>query len=530
MKNIVILYAGSKMNYAFDKIFNGKSAFERALFWAKKSGNKILVLSCPENHNNIEEIYSNLEREKFLTTGEFETIEKTQWSNLELTRTISDACKKNNADFALFSWADLPFLNQKLTDELVKMHADYMAEYTFADGFPYGITPEVIDGGCANILASLCESVQKSIGEKLASRDGLFTIMKGDINSFEIETLVAEKDYRLLRLQFECSSKINFLACKKLFEKIGGDENKIDEAYGLCDVAENCAEVIKTVPAFYNIQISSKYNHRSVYNPVFKCEKFLEKMQSSGDMNFDSFKELIKKISDFSDKAVVSLSCWGEPLLNPRFQSFAKEVLTHENLTLLIESDGLCVSEEMAKNLAEFSGRIDWILLIDSMDKNQYSKIHNCQPEDFDKAVSAVMILEKYFPHHVFPQMTRMKMNENNLESFFRFWKEASSPSQGELIIQKYDRFCGELSDEKSADLSPLVRNACWHLRRDFVVLSDGSVPLCRDLSFGEIVGNAFTEDLSSVWARVDAYLQEHLDKKYSEKCRMCDEYYTFNF
>ncbi|WP_191017034.1 spiro-SPASM protein [Treponema zioleckii] len=530
MKNIVILYAGSKMNYAFDKIFNEKSAFERALLWAKNSGEKIIVFTCSENHNYIEEIRSKLTEENFLNSNNFEIIEKNQWTNLDLSKTISESCKKNNADFALFAWADLPFLNQKLTDELVKMHVDYMAEYTFADGFPYGITPEVIDGGCANILASLSESVQKNVGEKLASRDGLFAIMKGDINSFEIETLVAEKDYRLLRFEFECSSKINFVACKNLFEKIGGDEAKIGEPYELCDIAESSLEIQKTIPAFYNIQISSKYNHKSIYNPIYKIEKYSEMLKSAGDMDFESFKALVKKINDFSQKAVVSLSCWGEPLLNPKFLDFAKEVLNYENLTLLVETDGICLTEEIAKNLADFNGRIDWIILLDSMDKNQYSQIHNCSTEDFDKAVASVMILEKYFPHHVYPQMTRMKMNENNLESFFRFWKEPSSPSQGELIIQKYDKFCAELSDEKSADLSPLVRNACWHLRRDFVVLADGSVPLCRDLSFGEILGNAFKEELPLVWAKIDSFLQEHLNKNYSEKCRMCDEYYTFNF
>ena len=92
-----------------------------------------------------------------------------------------------------------------------------------------------------------------------------------------------------------------------------------------------------------------------------------------------------------------------------------------------------------------------------------------------------------------------MNANEEQLESFYRFWKEKTSPSGGQFVILKYDSCAGLLSDEKPADLSPLERNVCWHLRRDMNILSDGSVPLCRS-RISEIAGNAIEEPFEKIW------------------------------
>ena len=96
-------------------------------------------------------------------------------------------------------------------------------------------------------------------------------------------------------------------------------------------------------------------------------------------------------------------------------------------------------------------------------------------------------------------------------------------------MILKYDSCAGLLSDEKPADLSPLERNVCWHLRRDMNILSDGSVPLCRS-RISEIAGNAIGEPFEKIWDSVQKEVLNHMNKNYCEKCRACDEYYTFNF
>jgi spiro-SPASM protein len=109
-----------------------------------------------------------------------------------------------------------------------------------------------------------------------------------------------------------------------------------------------------------------------------------------------------------------------------------------------------------------------------------------------------------------------MNENEDQLEAFYRTFKE-----RGNLIIQKYDWFCGKLPDRRPADLSPLDRNHCWHLLRDMVILVDGSVPVCRECVLDGILGNVFTDGIDVAWKR---------GGKTIELCKECDEYYTFNF
>ncbi len=513
MKNIVVLYAGSVTEFAFDKCFAGKSAFDLSLEWASRHGDKTYVLCGDSCFAQISSCGAGAE-----------LVKKSQWTNEAVACEISALCGKNSSDFAIFSWADTPFLNDKVTDELVFEHTEYEAEYSFADGFPYGIAPEIISAGTAGIVAALAKDSQKEIGAKSASRDGIFSVMKGDINSFEIETLISDKDYRMLRLEFECSSKINFLACKNLFEKVSDRFFGID-AYRLCDEAEKSVPVIKTVPAFYNIQITPRYNHQICYNPKSPV------ISESGEMNLSEFRKLVSKISLFSDKAVISLSCFGEPLLHSDFSSFVNEILSYDNLSVLVETDGILANEKTIGgiDIQKASGKIDWIILLDAMDSALYSELHSCPESDFSLAVNSVPFLEARFPGHVWPQFVRMKKNEPSLESFYRFWKEKENPSHGKLIIQKYDSFAGLLLDEKSADLAPLKRNPCWHLRRDMTILCDGTVPICRD-QFGAKLGNVFAEELDEIWKRNDLNLENHLCGNYSDKCKACDEYYTFIF
>ena len=119
---------------------------------------------------------------------------------------------------------------------------------------------------------------------------------------------------------------------------------------------------------------------------------------------------------------------------------------------------------------------------------------------------------------------------KSELESFFRFWRDKNSPSGGKVIIQKYNSYCGKLPDKKSADLSPLERNVCWHLKRDMIILFDGTVPLCRQRGFGNIQGNAFSEKICDIWNKRENMIRNHIDSNYGDLCGACDEFYTFNF
>ena len=527
MKNLVVLYGAELSLHAFEKSFGSQNAFQRVLDWAALFGEKIVLFV-----NDSSPVFSQISA-TVSQNPKVDFITHEVWSKSLFISEISSVLKKYGAANAIVSYADTPFLNKKLTEELLDMHTKYSAEYSFADGFPYGLVPEVIEAGTAAILSELSKDTLKSEGEKPLDREAIFSVMKGDINSFEIETLISDVDYRLLRFNFESSTKINALSCKNLFDAARRQKIDLEDPYALSDLASKTASVCQTIPAFYNIQISSKYAHKCSYSlssiGMNPCPKEF--------MPLSDIKKILARIRDFSENAVISLSAFGEPLLHPDFLEAALEVINQNDenhkISLLIETDGLLVTEEISQKIsAQASSKnaeVNWIVFIDSVEKSMYANIHGCGDSDFEKALASVPLLEKSFPHHVYPQFMRMKTNEAQLEAFYRFWKEKSSPSQGELIIQKYNSFCGILPDLKSADLSPVNRLPCWHLRRDMTILSDGTVPLCFQHPETPL-GNLLSGDIGKAWSSIMEMLARHINKNYTAECEACDESYTFNF
>jgi spiro-SPASM protein len=123
----------------------------------------------------------------------------------------------------------------------------------------------------------------------------------------------------------------------------------------------------------------------------------------------------------------------------------------------------------------------------------------------------------------------RKRGNEDEVEAFYRYWKARGA----NIIVQKYDSFAGALPDLATADLSPLERHPCWHVMRDFPVLVDGRMPLCReDLAAlgGLFLPNALNDGFADIWASRAPVYAEHCAADYPALCKKCDEWYTYNF
>ena len=74
-------------------------------------------------------------------------------------------------------------------------------------------------------------------------------------------------------------------------------------------------------------------------------------------MPLSDIKKILARIRDFSENAVISLSAFGEPLLHPDFLEAALEVINpndeNHKISLLIETDGLLVTEEISQKIYE---------------------------------------------------------------------------------------------------------------------------------------------------------------------------------
>ena len=156
MKPFVFLMAADLKPFADEKLFAGKSAREKAELWA----------SAVENSCGTDCIKNSLPL-------------------AELLKYMSEVLASRNADTAVFAFADCPFLNNKLTAELLDLHTKYKAEYTFADGYPYGLTPEIIDAGTLKILVQLAES-KADFAQAEVKPGTLFSLIKYCNISFEM--------------------------------------------------------------------------------------------------------------------------------------------------------------------------------------------------------------------------------------------------------------------------------------------------------------------------------------------------------
>lgn len=540
MKKIVFLYAGFTSSNPFARDFSGQSAFEKVLIWASDIDDRAatVVLTVPSMEKSVKEGISSV------GFSGVKTISNENWTIDVLLEKLAVETSTSGADVAVFAFADCPFLSKELTENLFESHVKYISEYTFQDGYPFGFAPEVIDKGTLNILSSMCKNqiAQGKIASKELSvtHDSIFNVMKADINSFDLEAVMSEKDYRLLRLDFSCDKKENFIASKKLYEK-ALDTKTLFTPKALSDLAEKAVEVQKTVPAFYSLQLTEKNASWPIYSPLTKEKNGVPQKT----MSLETFNALVNDIAKFSENAFVGLGGWGEPLLIENLSAYVATVLSYPGLSVLIETDGLCLTEKQVseiRNVVENvperkSGaeKIIWIVGIDAFSGKKYMELrqvevpcHNISP--FMKAVDSVSVLERNFPGCAYPQFTRMVENEDELEAFFRYWNEKTNPSCGKVIIQKYSTFCGLLPARKTADLSPLTRNPCWHLKRDMTILVDGKVPLCRERVFEDIQGNVFEDGIESVWNKITSFAEEHINGSFDQKCENCDEYYTFNF
>jgi spiro-SPASM protein len=527
MKTCVILYAGKVSTYALKNEFKGKTALDRSVEWAVnvEGAETLFILS------------SNPLECKVNSSVPIEFIIESSWNTGLLLHHIDACMQKGGFSTAVYAWADCPFLDHSYTKELLSVHNKYRCEYTFAEGFPYGLTPEIIDNGTVRILKNLCEKNK----EDDITRETIFDLLKTDINSFEIETYIAPFDLRSLRLHFHCGTKRNTVLCTRMFELLErGDEN----FEKLCT---NIA-VLKTLPSYYALQISLPCSSSCTYcpYPAFLKEAAGRITEKKLDrfMSKENFSAIISKISDFSGDAVISLSLWGEAMMHPQIEELIAVVLENKELSLVIETCSYEFTEEQIeriRSIVEKAGErengqksIYWIISVDANTESMYSALHN---DDFSlaKAVKNIELLKKYFNGAVYPQFMRLHENEEELEGFYRYWK---AHGNGELIIQKYDSFAGSLEDKKVADLSPVQRNPCWHLRNDIAVFKDGTVPLCRSVlpscscesNSSNIMGNIFADSLEKIWNKSTKELENHCKNDYGELCRKCDEYYTFNF
>jgi spiro-SPASM protein len=517
MNVLTVLYGASLAEEALEPVFAGKSALalaaERALGFPGAS----------------KSLFFGKEGETYpCLPGQVERVLRPRWTKKTLLEELDRAA--GGFDLIFYAWADCPFLDRDLAQAMAQRHREYAAEYSNADGWPYGFSPEILAPGLPRLLTALLADDDGPV-----SRDALFSIIQKDINAFDIETEISPVDLRGFRLSLCADSRRN-LRLLVDFAQAG-----LEGTSGAEKIIGAHPEFLRTLPAFFPIQVSVPCPQSCPLCPYPRVNGSFGPSGPSGHaggagdfMAVGDFTSLLDKIIAFAGDGVIDLSLWGELALHPEREALIGAVLERPELSLIVETAGLSWSvrdlENIARTAAEAAARkngqapLSWIVSLDAFSPQRYEQVRG---RGAAEAAECARLLAELFPSSVYVQAIRVKDAEDDIEQFYRYWKEKNL----NVIIQKYDSFCGTLDDLGTADLSPLRRNPCWHIMRDFPVLIDGTIPLCREDIEGKFkLGNALHDDLEAVWKRGEARYLEHAEKNYTGPCAVCDEYYTYNF
>ncbi len=513
MKTIACINAVACSPYTSLPLDTGISALDRVVeYTAGLPGlERVVVLTGAEAD-------AQLQQSDF--PNQWEVRRRSDWTAESLLDELHKVGREygGNDSVLVYYFIDAPFLDQGITRRMLAHHRRYFAEYTFADGFPDAMAPTVLNPDMPERLRGLVMPEDDP-----GSWDGLFTILRRDINAFEVETELSDEDYRQLRLHLRCDCRRNYLLCRGLYSQGGRDESSV------LRLIKERPQLLRTVPAYSSVQVVRVCAQQVIYDPfqLVSDSAFgpLNADDDASELSPERFGALLDQLSELCGDAVVEISHWGEAGLHSRLEALAAAAVERPSIRLLLRTGGVGWPSGRLERVAEVADNsVSLIVELDADDEDTYRRIRGRGFHEAQRFVEQALAL---FGERCHLQAVRMNLNEEHLETYYRRWKERTP----NVIIQKYDDCAGRLPARKVVDLSPLQRLPCWHLKRDVVVLIDGSVPMCKqDLDLKGRLGNAFEDGLEAVWNAGQEPYRLHLDAEYPALCRSCDEHYTFNF
>jgi spiro-SPASM protein len=430
------------------------------------------------------------------------------WTIHAVFSAIYAACREYEDIF--YWYIDAPLIDIEIAKQMLQIHNEEVADYTYGEGFPEGITPEVVR---VNILPKLMSLIEKE--ENPVRRNSIFEALSKEINSFDIETFFSPKDMRLERIQLFTSVKRTRL----MVDSVVGRKGFGCSFKEFADLVESEPSIKRTVPSYIEVEITNSTNIGKVYSPL----QFLTRPR--GMMSYDTFAQIFNKLLDFSESFYIAFSLLGEPLLHPNIKEFIELVVANSDVNLILETDGTLFTPDFSDYIHTLGVKnLSIIFEVDAIRDETYRKIRG---GDLSRVERNVRYLLEKGVDNVYVQMVRMDVNEDEMLEFFEVWDREAKGA----IIQKYNTYLNLLPVLSDADLGPLERGCCWHLLRDLVIFLDGKVPRCKqDINGKFLLGNVLEDTLSDIWKNGEAFWLDHCKKEYDEYCAICDEYFTFNF
>lgn len=461
------------------------------------------------NISNISQIYFSVPQDY---SGELSNLENTfvRKENQDV-QAWKEIFKSTNSDNLIKVYADSSFINEKIISEMLTVHIENLAEITYSENLPAGITCEIYS---KELIDSIPDSDQKMLS--------LDKVVKSNINQFDVELFYKNPDIRDKRLTFRASDKRS----NKVMQNIYAIENQFPAYEQLKTIIDSNPEILYVGPSYLEIELTGKSELETIYS----YKKLLT--ESRSDIDVLAYSKILKDMHEFELPYSICLGGSGDPLMHEKFYEILDLTLAEKVIkNIVIETDGFPIDENFIQYVEQKNdSRIKIIIEMNGYNQETYQEIHN--KDCFEKVEKNILKLKEVFNdndnENIYLQIMKINETEKFLDKYYDYWEPKKIP----IILQKQNTYLGLLEDKRYYDLSPLERTPCWHLQRDLFIFSNGNVSFCKQ----DINGKFMSESTSShsikkIWqSRKDLFLSNYNGKLSKEPdCLLCDEWYTFN-
>jgi spiro-SPASM protein len=416
---------------------------------------------------------------------------------------------ETEADHIVKIFCDSPFIDMDIIADMLNVHTKYLAEFTYSENLPSGYTCEIISKELINALPET--------GEKTLP---LGQVIKSNINKFDVELYYKEPDIRDKRLLFRSSNPRE----KRILENIYSKASKTPRYSEIKNIIDGNPDILYLWPSYAEIELTGRCD----LDCIFCYRKALK--SEHGDMETGLFKKILMDLSSAGLPYSLCFGGSGEPLMHKNLYEIL-DLSRNERFieNIVIETNGILAGDNYRNYLMTVKDkRIKTIFNINGMDTETYKTIH--KGDYFNNVFQNITSLKEAISgdESIYIQIMKINETETFLDKFYDFWEKYKVP----IILQKQNTFLGKIEDRSYSDLSPLERTPCWHLQRDFNILSDGTAMFCKQDVDGQFTrGNLNKESISEIFMNSKNSFLNDYRMKYAANpdCASCGEWYTFN-
>jgi radical SAM protein with 4Fe4S-binding SPASM domain len=239
--------------------------------------------------------------------------------------------------------------------------------------------------------------------------------------------------------------------------------------------------------------------------------------RSAGIMDFGLFQRILHESRPHRPR--IAPQTWDEPLLNPRFVDYAREIKRHE-LVITMDTNGFLLTDELMRAFIDIE--LDSVFVsVDAFSRETLMKTRGVSNLDF--LVGRVLRFLELRGARTFPRIgVSFVIEDSNaaeLEAFVDYWVQHVDVVRTNALFTK----------DRSLSVKPQpIRRPCWSLWDSLMIHHEGSAALCcADTHYQVQIGNVRESSVEEVW-NGNAFRQarrSHLDGDFSRVsiCATCD-------